>query len=108
MMRQCEKCGTWFVAKFDYVKLCYPCWQRRKDAETLVDELEEEVAQLRATNSQLRRQLDAPGDCRPSKSSAIPAEMVKLLLQLSHPDRHGNSVAANKATSWLLTQRPPR
>lgn len=69
MTKHCARCETWFVAKFDYPKLCCPCWQRRKDAKALVDELAEEVAQLRANNAQLLGQLDARVDCRPNKSS---------------------------------------
>jgi len=35
----------------------------------------------------------------------IEATMLKRLIQLCHPDRHGNSEASNTATQWLLQQR---
>lgn len=35
-------------------------------------------------------------------SSPIPPEMLRRLIQLAHPDRHGGSEAATKATRWLL------
>lgn len=38
----------------------------------------------------------------------IPPDLLQLLLQLTHPDRHGNSPAANRATAWLLKQRQRR
>ena len=39
------------------------------------------------------------------RSEAIPSDMLKTLIRLAHPDRHGNSPAANKATAWLLKAR---
>ena len=35
-------------------------------------------------------------------SAPIDQAMLRRLVQLCHPDRHGNSEAANIATSWLL------
>ena len=37
--------------------------------------------------------------------TAIPADMLRRLLQLAHPDRHGGSEASQIATRWLLEQR---
>lgn len=42
---------------------------------------------------------------RPSKRPAIPQHMLRRLLWLCHPDRHGDSEAATSATAWLLSQR---
>lgn len=39
--------------------------------------------------------------------TAIPPDMLKRLIQLAHPDRHGGSEAAHRATQWLLEQRGP-
>ena len=36
---------------------------------------------------------------------AIPQEMMTRLIRLCHPDRHGNSEMATKATQWLLERR---
>ena len=36
----------------------------------------------------------------------IPPEQWRRLVQLAHPDRHENSVAAQEATRWLLENRP--
>lgn len=35
----------------------------------------------------------------------IEPSMLKRLIQLCHPDRHGNSEAATLATQWLLKLR---
>jgi hypothetical protein len=34
--------------------------------------------------------------------------MLARLIRLCHPDKHGNSEAANTATQWLLAQREAR
>lgn len=41
----------------------------------------------------------------PSKRPIIPPSMLRRLLWLCHPDRHGDSEAATTATAWLLAQR---
>jgi hypothetical protein len=38
-------------------------------------------------------------------SEDIPPDMRRRLIQLCHPDRHGNSEAAQTATRWLLEGR---
>lgn len=37
--------------------------------------------------------------------AAIPADMLRRLIMLCHPDRHGSSKASTIATQWLLEQR---
>lgn len=37
--------------------------------------------------------------------SKIPPEMLRRLLWLCHPDRHGDSETATATTAWLLAQR---
>lgn len=41
-----------------------------------------------------------------SGGSVIPTEQWRRLVQLAHPDKHGNSAAAAEATRWLLENRP--
>ena len=38
--------------------------------------------------------------------AAFPPEQWRRLVQLAHPDKHANSVAAVEATRWLLENRP--
>jgi hypothetical protein len=40
-----------------------------------------------------------------AKGAQIPPDILQSLIRLCHPDRHGNSEGANKATAWLLKQR---
>lgn len=40
-----------------------------------------------------------------SHEPAIPMPIMRRLLWLCHPDRHGNSEAATIVTAWLLAQR---
>ncbi len=56
--------------------------------------------------------LDKKGKRRASASvrtvtvvEPIPADMLKRLIFLAHPDKHGGSQAAEQATQWLLQQR---
>lgn len=37
--------------------------------------------------------------------AVIPADMLKRLIMLCHPDRHDSSTASTLATQWLLEQR---
>ncbi len=99
-LRQCERCGKAFVPKYSYAKLCYDCWKRRQDAEKLLDEAEGEIDRL--------RQIAAEAEARAfmaNRAEGIPPDMLKVLLLLCHPDRHGNSQASTKATQWLLQMR---
>jgi hypothetical protein len=41
----------------------------------------------------------------PVAPAGIEPDMLRRLVQLCHPDRHGNSEAANTATRWLLALR---
>lgn len=46
-----------------------------------------------------------------SQATAQPSlegSRIRQLLQLCHPDKHGNSPVANDVTAWLLKQREPR
>ena len=85
--KPCERCGETFTPKFPTARLCYPCWLEREHAFERVGDLERELERLRTA------------------AAPIPADIARLLVLLCHPDRHGNSAAANKATAWLLEQR---
>ena len=77
-----------------------PCWKESKRAEhDELLELREEVAEHRRL---LREVLTE------RKASTIEPDMLARLIRLCHPDKHGNSEAANTATQWLLAQREAR
>lgn len=68
-------------------------------------ELERAGAATKTERDQWKRRyyavLARSGGTRP----AIPPDILRRLLWLCHPDRHGNDEAATVATAWLLAQR---
>ena len=111
---------------------CLPCWiaqqdrQGKKKVEGLqaevdywrnratgkgdvaeLDDLRRQIDSLRKQNQRLQADLTlAQKTTAPwNRGSGIPPEMLRRLIQLAHPDRHGGSDAANTATQWLLSQR---
>ena len=99
-MKICERCGNTFTPTYEFAKLCFPCWKRRKNAEQLLENAEREIDSLRRILSETQRRAWASAAPEP-----IPDDMLKVMLLLCHPDRHGNSAASNKVTTWLLQQR---
>lgn len=96
----CPSCARFFDQRAPWARLCVACYVANKRRAL---PLEQQLAEARHEVSVLRQRLAAL-EHRPS-SPAIPATMLRRLLQLAHPDRHGNSRAANEATAWLLDQR---
>lgn len=76
----CTQCGSTFErdASETWKRLCLPCWIATK--------------------------ADKPAPA-PATPAPIDPTMLRRLIQLCHPDRHGGSEASHTATAWLLTQR---
>ena len=72
-------------------RVCRFCYRREMRAK-------DELKALRAELELLRRFRSPPAD------SLDPAR-VRQLLQLCHPDKHGNSQLACEVTQWLLRQK---
>lgn len=110
---------------------CLPCWiaqqdrQGKRKVESLqaevdywrsraqggpdnsatVDALQRKVDRLESDNMQLRLELMQARAKAATPGKSLPPDwkdQLPRLIQLTHPDRHGNSEAANKATVWLL------
>ena len=103
----CSNCGSSFIRKSDesWKTLCYACWKRSKQSSS--PSLGETPAQLRhelhialEEAARLRRML-----IKAERKDSIPPDVLKKLLHLAHPDKHGGSKIANEATQWLLSQR---
>ena len=92
-MKRCDHCGEYFQPKYANSKLCYPCWKKRETAFRQYDYL---VGLVDRLESQLYKR---------SSEQAIPPDMLKKLILLSHPDKHDNSRTANEVTQWLLSRR---
>ena len=98
MIKRCDHCRTLFDAKFPSAKLCLDCWKKRERAFAEYDDLRAELARLDTEVRRLRHALH--------HQQGIPPEMLKRLIGLCHPDRHGNSEPSTEVTKWLLAQRP--
>lgn len=108
----CEECGDTFIRApgESWKRLCLSCWKAtpaaKKAARDKLAQLTAELAETRAERDRLRLRVltlehaDTP--------PPIPPEMLRRLVRLCHPDRHGGSEAANEATAWLLAQRASR
>ena len=81
---RCPDCGIYFSRAIDepWKKLCISCFKRTRG-----------------------RTSGYQAATPPPVFQAIPDEMMRRLLHLCHPDKHGNSKAATEATQWLLEQR---
>ena len=109
---------------------CLPCWiaqqdrQGKRKVESLqaevdywrsranggpantatIEALQQKVGQLESDNLKLRLELMTT-KAKTAAGKSLPADWrdyLPRLIQLCHPDRHGGSEAANKATVWLL------
>ncbi len=111
----CEACGDTFTRAPGecWKRLCLSCWKAtpaaKKVARAKLAQLTAELAEVRAERDRLRlRVLKLELDGQRAKPEGIPPEMLRRLVRLCHPDRHGQSEAANQATAWLLAQRTSR
>jgi len=75
----CPSCGKSYLMDAHWKRVCISCYLRTK-----------------GKAAPPARQLPAP---------AIEPDMLKRLIYLTHPDKHGGSQAALVATQWLLKQR---
>lgn len=81
---KCQRCKSEFYRAADqtWKRLCLDCWRKTRD----------EPLDYRCK----RKSATVPG---------LDALMLRRLLQLCHPDRHGGSEAATTATQFLLELR---
>lgn len=108
----CTQCGNRFVrrADQDWKVLCLSCWKARaasgqKSKSPLLATVVAENERLRKQLACMRAELAGALATRVPSKATIPGAMLKRLTHLCHPDRHCGSVAATKATQWLLAQR---
>lgn len=83
--------------------------RREREAKTTITErlaaLESRYADLQGERDLWMKRYETALTMLPSKHPVIPPAILRRLLWLCHPDRHGNSEAATVATAWLLAQR---
>jgi len=87
----CTSCGSAFWRKTDeqWKRLCLDCFKRQKAKE----------------RGQYHYQHQSYQPPPPPPVAAIPDDVLRRLLHLCHPDKHGNSPTATEATQWLLQYR---
>ncbi len=109
-MTTCAHCGEWFTPKYENLKLCLTCYRKRERALEMIDSVERDRDQWRdlacAQHNRIYA-LEAQHEIA-AESQPIPPDKLRMLIQLAHPDKHGNSPAANDITSWLLSLRKNR
>jgi len=95
MMATCPKCQSLYEKDQPWKRVCLSCWLAQKNAtsQPKIEVRERIVYRDRIVYKTL------PAD------QPIPADMLRRLIQLCHPDRHGNSEASNTATRFLLQLR---
>lgn len=82
------KCGSTYYRDKPWKTICIDCWkQYKRDEEALKWAQQQPKEIIKIVTVQ------AP---------PIEMDMIRRLLQLCHPDRHGNSQAATEATQYLL------
>lgn len=101
----CQRCGELFYRESTetWKRLCWSCWREREDGK----KSDAYQAGYRAGLDAGRRE-PRPTPHRPPPPDPVAPELVEhlpRLLQLCHPDRHGNSESATRATQWLLLMR---
>lgn len=89
--KTCGQCGSEFSFNFgeEWKKICLECWLKNKNKER------EQYKYKQSSN---------PGSNQP-KAKTIDPNMLKILIMLCHPDKHNNSQASTKATTYLLGLR---
>jgi hypothetical protein len=133
--KTCRKCGSEFDADQDWKTICIDCWHERKAAKFRVDSLESMVKYwegMARKNPDVARILELEEALKAKDKevlewrykyemasfmgtgthshtgSSLPGDWQKQLprlIQLCHPDKHGNSTASTELTQWLLKLR---
>lgn len=110
---ECPACGATYFKEQPWKRVCLDCYIDAKRAEegepprdrTHKAKPKQERASGFNSDDFWGKFHQSTAKPRPS-AGAIDKEMLRRLIQLCHPDKHGGSVAATTATQWLLSQKP--
>jgi hypothetical protein len=87
----CVHCGGLFEPKFPNAKLCYECFKKRERAFREYDDLLDELSALRDLVHRFQvGHLELPDP-----------DVLRFMIQKTHPDRHDQSPVATRAVVWL-------
>lgn len=110
----CEACGLPFGKKHGFETLCAACFKLQKKfpllegdvsfvwAQLQLQETLEALEQMRKSRDKYKKQASVPAKNNPVVFDTIP---ISDLLQLCHPDKHGNGALATEVTKQLLALR---
>jgi hypothetical protein len=91
--KKCPQCGSEFYADEAWKRICYPCWAHNAGRST-------HKHGERKTN---RQRFDAHFTAKPEL--VLDPDLLKRLIHLCHPDKHGNSAMSVAVTQKLLELR---
>ena len=111
---RCKTCKEEFCPRFDWAEHCTPCflarpegkeWQRRKEAErNAFHANERDESHSKGWRSY---GADPPADTPKASGgrSTIDKDLLRKLIMLCHPDKHGGSELSNNVTKVLLAMK---
>lgn len=116
--RECEQCGKMFTPKYEWSKECIACflnspkgkaWKAQKDAESNKfdrnNDRKYERANEQEKQQERRYNQDFRESFRPGAAPPLTKDLLRKLLQLCHPDKHGGSALSNTVTQELLKMK---
>lgn len=112
----CRDCGRPFPKDQDWAKKCFLCWKESKDydltkgdkcflwAQVELQRIVEEVSVMQRNYRRLLTEAkSSPRD--PDPAGAIDSKLLREVIGLCHPDKHGDSAKATEVTQQLLALR---
>jgi hypothetical protein len=111
---ECKQCGNAFYKDQPWKKICISCWKKNKNTPAKIEKSFDELSTLRDEVRRYREEaifykknyFDVSERLRIMENDvAIPIDIMKRLILLCHPDKHGNSQASTTVTTWLLNKR---
>lgn len=116
---ECGTCGRMFTPKYEWSKECIGCflnspkgkaWKAQKDAESNAFDRNKQRQQSREQEQQKHEERSRYNEnfresFRPEAGGVLSKDMLRKLLQLCHPDKHGGSALANTVTQELLKMK---
>lgn len=94
--KKCADCGRPFLAKAHYYYLCWDCFEGNEYNRMTKPDLVAECSRLSKEVAKLRNG---------SQPVGMDQALLRRVLQLCHPDKHGNSPMSNQVTALLLQMR---
>lgn len=110
--RACAQCGKTHDGKY---QLCWRCYSDNRIRDARVEGYRDgyragsaearETGRAEGIREGYERGLKDGREQGIALGRTLDSTKIRTLIQLCHPDKHGNSRASNQMTSWLLEQR---